>query len=352
MPKRNRNRLALCILLGALMLSLTACEQPLREKGQEVVLTTGFEEGEVIRYCTGDEAHTASIRDGELSFYIAMLCEDYAHTFGRDVLRLSNGDFSILEYVWQDALTGLGTLKTKYLFALNEGFTITDDMRTEAEEEARSYMASLTQEELTSLPVSKEELTALLCEYKLGRKAYDSVTAEVDFEISDDDARSVSVQWIYIPTYTVNGAGDRVEYSELALSKAEDAIQEAGAAVLEGEDFFSVMSLYSKDTAETRTVRKGDVEELLEYCIFSLKRGEVSDVIKNRDGYYIVKCLVPMDEESTRKNRADILKKAQNDFYNERFADFTAQVTEYGEALKREDFVRGILLPHQILIEY
>lgn len=51
-------------------------------------------------------------------------------------------------------------------------------------------------------------------EYSLAQKVYEYLIADINPEISDDEARTITVQHILVKTYSLNEAGERVPYTD------------------------------------------------------------------------------------------------------------------------------------------
>ena len=67
-------------------------------------------------------------------------------------------------------------------------------------------------------------------EYALAGKVYEYLIADINPEISDDEARTITVQDILIKTYSLNENGERVPYSTQAKQEAYQRARRRAAA--------------------------------------------------------------------------------------------------------------------------
>ena len=79
-------------------------------------------------------------------------------------------------------------------------------------------------------------------------------------------------------------------------AEARKKIEEIRKKVLEGQDFASLARTYSEDPSASRDgdlgyIRPGQVVKPFEDALFSLKPGEVSDVVETRLGYHLIKAV-------------------------------------------------------------
>ena len=74
----------------------------------------------------------------------------------------------------------------------------------------------LSSGEVEVLGVDQELIQQMYEEYALAGKVYEYLIADINPEISDDEARTITVQDILIKTYSLNENGERVPYSTQA----------------------------------------------------------------------------------------------------------------------------------------
>ena len=111
-----------------------------------------------------------------------------------------------------------------------------------------------------------------------GGKEFDSQgssepIADINPEISDDEARTITVQDILIKTYSLNENGERVPYNTQAKQEAYQRAQEACSRARAGEDFSSLIAEYNEDENSTYSFGKGTYDDTFEEAAFNLGTG-------------------------------------------------------------------------------
>lgn len=113
------------------------------------------------------------------------------------------------------------------------------------------------------------------------------------------------------------------ELSDEKKAEAKEKAQEVLAKVKSGEDFATLAKEYSEDTGSA--INGGDLDffprgymvEPFEKAAFSMKVGEVSDLVESNFGYHIIKVTDKVDEQkSFDEVKDDIKTTLQNENYN------------------------------------
>ncbi|NOY62718.1 MAG: hypothetical protein GXP10_06100 [Gammaproteobacteria bacterium] len=112
---------------------------------------------------------------------------------------------------------------------------------------------------------------------------------------------------------------------EAAQSKAAEVLDKVRA----GEDFAALAKLYSDDPGSAGKggdigfFRKGDMDLAFEEAAYSMAKGEVSELVKSRYGYHIIRLtdirggsIKPFDEVRPELEREVRLRVAQEQFYD------------------------------------
>lgn len=228
-----------------------------------------------------------------------------------DVKMEENGpDFE--EYLLEQIKLFLEELKTVTLLAKEQGVTLSSAEREKVERLAEDYYSQLTSEDLSYIKADKEDVLFMYEEYCLANKMVTEVTKDMDLEISDSEAKVITIQQIEVWNQ---------ETAQTVWAKTQE----------EGADFASIAKEYSLNPDLERKLGRGEDDKGLEEAAFALEEGEISQVIPVGQSYYIVKCLDDYDPEATqeRKNKLVISKKDQifREIYNE-FAEKNPVVFE------------------------
>ena len=203
-----------------------------------------------------------------------------------------------LKEVEKDALKELEKKHLLLQYAKKRGYKVSDSVVEREEKKIReafgskeNFEAGLKRANLTYEIFKKELRNDLLMQ-----KLYDK---EVKSELSEEDLKEyyeknmykfkrpekIKVRIIYVRNDPTDPKG-----REKALKRAEEALKK----IKEGEEFADVASKYSNAMSRIKGgdmgfVHKGMLDEPIEKAAFSLKKGEVSEIIETPKGFYIVK---------------------------------------------------------------
>lgn len=313
-----KSKIAVIIIL--LMLSLTGC----KDEGEQtrVVLTTGLKKNEIFRIenmsCSLSEAMTILVN----------MQNQYESTFGKEIWEADFEEISLEENVKDMVLAQLARIKSMNLLAQRHGVMLDEAEIEKAGEAAQVYYDSLNRAELESMQISLGEMEQLYAQYALADKVYQYIIKDINPEISDDEARTITVQHIYFRTFTRDGTGQKIEYSqevkEEVLQKATEILKLANQ---EDADFEQLILEYSEDEQGTYSFGKGEAEQEFEEAAFNLETGEISEIVETAYGYHIIKCISTFNREETDANKIKIVEKRKEEVFGEEYEAFVETLT-------------------------
>lgn len=318
-----KRRLPVLLLLAFLfLLPLTACGD--EDSGTQVIFTTGMGKDEVFRI--GSSVCTAP----EMMVYLTNTQNQYESVYGPDVWNVSRDGITLEENVKETVLAKMAQIKTMYLLAQDRGVALDDSEDKKVGQAAEEYFDSLTEQEKELMGVKVSTVEQLYREYALADKVYRYIIQDVNPEISDDEARTITIQQILIKIGTADGSENQAADSGTVRQEAyEKALDIRRMAVEEGEDFLDLASRYSEDSVITNSFGKGEMDSAFEEAAFSLETGEVSQVIETEAGYYIIKCISTFDREQTDLNKQTIVEERRREVFGQEYNAFV-------EALPRQ----------------
>lgn len=319
--KTGRNKIKWCAwMLGMLLLFLSACGKD--GQGPMIVLTTGMGEDEIFRI----ENEICTLP--EIMVYLTNTQNQYEEVFGAEIWKTSLDGVTLEENVKEMVLARIARVKTLKLLAKEKEITLDEQETEKVRQAAAEYYASLNETEVEALGVNEELLEQMYEEYALAQKVYTHIIAGINLEISDDEARTITVQHIWIKTYAVDGRGEKIPYSEQTKLEAYRQACDIQEMAVSGEyEFESLISLYSDDKNITYSFRKGEMEEAFETAAFNLGNGEISGVVEGKDGYHIIKCLNTFDKEETDRNKLLIVEERKKEVFGEEYDAFVDTLT-------------------------
>ena len=259
----------------------------------------------------------------EMMVYLTNTQNQYESVYGPEVWNVSRDGITLEENVKETVLAKIAQIKTMYLLAQDRGVSLDDSENKRAGQAAEEYFGSLTEQEKELMGVKAATIEQLYREYALADKIYRYIIQDVNPEISDDEARTITVQHILVKTGDGDGTGSQTADADALRQAAyEKALEIRRMAAEDGEDFLDLASRYSEDSVITYSFGKGEMEAAFEEAAFSLETGEVSQVVETEAGYHIIKCISTFDREQTDLNKLTIVEERRREVFGQEYDAF------------------------------
>ncbi|MDE7478224.1 MAG: peptidylprolyl isomerase, partial [Lachnospiraceae bacterium] len=309
-------------VLLAVAFMTTGCKIKINEHGNtKLVLTTGFDKDEVFRI------DKTSCRLSEIMVYLTNTKNQYEQALGSQIWQTSYEGETLEDNVKETVLARIARIKAMNLLAAKYEITLSDEELENAANAANQYFESLTDKEQKLLDVDEKLLRTMYEEYALSVKVYEYLIADINPEISDDEARTITVQHVLIKTYSMNEAGEHVPYSEATRKEAYQRAREVLKKAQGGEDFSGLIAEYSEDSNSSYSFVKGTMDATFEEAAFNLGTDEISDIVETEHGYHIIKCISTFDRDETDRNKVKIVEQRRKEVFNEEYSGFVDGLT-------------------------
>ncbi len=279
--------LILCLAVGLLSGGLVGCGH---FENAEFVFTSGLTEKELFK--VGSNVCTLP----EAMIYVVDYQTQYESVYGVQMWEHDFGGITLEEYVKNIIVSQLASMKAVTLLAKDYEVELTEAEKDKVKKAASEYYKSLSEEAVKYMGLEQEDAEKLYYDHVLSGKVYQEITRDVNTEVSDDEARIITVQQIKVDS------------------------QESGEAILEQlneeKEFLTLASVYSEDSQLSYTFGRGEKEALYEEAAFSLEKDEVSGVIAAEDGFYILKCVDNFDREATEANKVTMVERRRDEIFS------------------------------------
>ncbi|MBR6468932.1 MAG: peptidylprolyl isomerase [Lachnospiraceae bacterium] len=307
MPAGLKKQITALLILSLVFSALQGCG---RGKKTEIILTTDFEENEVFRI------EDMSCYVPEVMVYLVNSENQYDNIFGGRIWQIPMDGTTLEDKYKETILARLAQIKVMNLMARDQDFAINEDDELRVKAAARDYYASLNDKEKELMGVDESVIYKLYYEFATADKLYHDITDQVKPEISDDDARIVTVRDILIKTYKPSARGT-VSYNAAEKQEAYERIQKIKKKIDDGADFDIIAEgVENEDTRIEYSFGRGVMPPSYEEAAFNLIVGQVSDIVETEYGYHILKCVSAYDPEEADKNREAIIKVKKQESFN------------------------------------
>ncbi|MCI8494993.1 MAG: peptidyl-prolyl cis-trans isomerase [Lachnospiraceae bacterium] len=291
--------LAICALL---FVSLSACKMG----DAELVVSSDFIGDEVFKIreevCTLPQARVI------LTNYQNM----YATMYGIDLWELDSLEQDLETYVKDLTISRLAQIMAMDDLAKEKEISLTDEEKSKIKRAAKDYFDSLNEAERDYMQVRQSDIEKLYTRYGLANKLYTFLTQGVDDEVSDEEARVMDAQQIFV----------------LDKKKAKEVEQQ----LKEGNDFLAVANLYNEAADTDVSFGKNDVAKEVANKAFALENDQISGKIKTDNGFYFIKCIDHYDQDKTDANKSVILENRRKEAFDDVYQEFlTGLSSEFNE---------------------
>ena len=302
-------RAALLLLLATL---LCGCGKGTRTR---LIFHSGLAADEVFRIdnlvCTKQE----------MLVYLANADNQYAKSLGALQAGMPDGESDAFSDVIRESTLALASqIKAMRLLADDMGVTYEEGDTDRAAAAAGAYYASLTEADLQVLDgVTQDTIRAMYLDVALANRVYAYTIRDVNPEISDDEARTITVEQIVV-------------YKGTDAEAAREKIAEAAERIAAGEDFANVLPDYNEADTARVSFGYGMGGGIPEEEAFALNTGETGGILETEEACYLLRCVSSFDREKTRANKALIVEQRRHEafgtVYDAFIADLPVQLNE------------------------
>lgn len=236
----------------------------------------------------------------------------------------------------------MDTIRTLYAMknhAEDYDVTISEEEKAKIQEAAKTFMEDNDAETLAKLAVSETDMVTYLELLTYREKLHDPMVADVNKEVSDEEAGQSTVSVVKVSTAGTekDEDGNTIELTEeekeakkeqaqqvLDKVKASENVAEADMSALAQE---VEESLYAYTPSFTTAGSEEDtLDQKVIDAVASLKDGElVQEVVEGTDGYYVVRLDKKNDEEATENKKESIISEREQEAYDKLVEEWTEE---------------------------
>ncbi|MGI6007154.1 MAG: hypothetical protein ACOX8E_06650 [Ruminococcus sp.] len=202
------------------------------------------------------------------------------------------------------------------------GLEISEDESASIDEAAQSFIDSNDPETLEKIGVSEEDVKEYLELYTYYEKAYEPVTADVEIEVTDEEAAQSTLTYAFLSTNDKDDDEKQEVYDEVeSLLKEIQASDDPASADIEtmaedmDDSFITTSFSYGADDTT--------LDEAVKEAASGLEDGQVYDgVVEGEAGYFVVRLDKKLDEEATASREETLKVQKQQEAFDEIVQDW------------------------------
>lgn len=182
------------------------------------------------------------------------------------------------------------------------------DEKEEADFKAKTAYESLSEKDRTGNGIDLATLTKIFEENKLVQKMYNVEIGKVKLDLTADQIRAAKVQLIYRAADSKNKASVKTEMEQLRQSL--DTSQSS---------FYATAKENTQADEVECIVGNSDSRTSLAKTVLALKQGQISNVIEEKDGFYIACCVEPDSAELQQQYRNQVVQEKQTEAFRKAY---------------------------------
>lgn len=224
--------------------------------------------------------------------------------------------------------------------AVKEGYTLTDDEKTQAQNNADQILSNISKDQLEVTGFTKDVLTDIMQKMSLGGKYYKDLVDSFDIDddgikatIKPEEYRQYNTEYLFVPTTKYDENYNSVDLSEDEKSAAKATITAALEKVKAGEEFSKIKEADDKLTDDTLNFVADDGKAEKAYQDAAIKLDNdacTEDIVETDTGYYIIKMVDNNSTEAYDSAVSDAISKAEGDAFDTEFEkmkkDYTIKI--------------------------
>ena len=205
---------------------------------------------------------------------------------------------------------------------------VTEDDEKKIADAAAAFMEANSEDTIQELAVSEDQVKTFLELQTYKSRMYDPIIADVDKNVSDEEAQQSS--FTYVSISTADLSDDEVKQKKEDAQKILDDLNAAGAdgdfneIAKAVDDSYSAVSGTFAANEDAQKDEDSDSSSTSTYpdevmkVLRTLKDGEIGpDVIETDSAYYVVRLDKVNDEEATETKKESIISTRESNLYTE-----------------------------------
>lgn len=306
--------IVLCLCIG-----LTACGG--NEEAEDTKSVT--EKAASVNNGTLNEDSTAlaigktKVPYNEYKVYYYFMKNQYENVLNEDVWKYTGAGEegkSIGQEAIEDVLRLIIQVKVICKAAAVQGVTLAVDEKEAADYSAKKYCEGLNEQVKKENGITLGVITQIFEENKLALKMYNIAIGKVNVNITAEQSQAARVQLLYLKAD---------EKTKVEVKKKADVLCQQ--AKTSNTSFYTLARANSEKEEIECLVGRLDSRTNLVNTVMGMKRYDVSNVIEEKDGYYIVYCVEPGNKEIYSEYKNQVVEERQISAFQKAYKEWSGK---------------------------
>lgn len=264
----------------------------------------------------------------EAMVYLNSVQVNYEAEYGKDIwnsVMFGNG-ITFGSLIKDEVMRQITELKIIRRKAEELGIYLAEDELAQVKAYAREHYEGLTNEDKERYYITEELLETVYADNVLAEKTFETVTINVDTRVPDIEAQQITVQHILISGITYNDEGDKVPLSTEDRLAAHEKVKALLEQAKNTDDFYAIAEANTDADIIEYTFGRGEgpkeFSATFEQAAFTLKTGEISDIISTDYGWHIIYSVTDFNRDATTQVKERIIEERRNKMFSELYSEW------------------------------
>ncbi len=262
----------------------------------------------------------------EAMLYLQAAKQEYESAYGGEIwqYQLTEDGTTLGEWVKNQTLEQIIYVKIVCAQAKRLGIELDSEEKNRVSERTEEYMGKAEYGTLALYGIARKDVEQVYADTALAQKIYDSVTLNVDTDISNEEAAQKHIQSMMLKNYHEDDLGNRTALTVQELIATLDRFDSLFLEAQETKDFYSLAYANTEDRQYLdMMVGEGDLPEEFQEA-YQLKAGQ-SMQIRTENGYYIFYCVSEYDEDATIAKKEELIALRQEEEFKKLYDDWRGE---------------------------
>jgi foldase protein PrsA len=259
----------------------------------------------------------------EAMMYFKYIEAQYESYFGDKIWEYDFGAQNFGDMAKQEIMNMIVQTKIACDQAEKKLVEISDEDEELIKQNAQNFLSGITEEDKAKYGLTTEVVENFYRDNMIYEKVYDASTMNVNTEVSDEEAKQITIDRLLIKTTTKDKDGNKVSMSEEDKAKAYKRAKELLKKAKTTDNFNTFAEANTEADQVEYTIGKGDMDKTFEDAAFSLKTDELSGIITTSDGYEILYCVSDYNEDATLEKKEEIIADRQDETFQGLYEDWS-----------------------------